>query len=393
MNIQHDHRRIVELINAGVKVQDINKLGWKRFLRPAKKFDSSLPSKLPLPLLIIYKVVRRLNLYIYKFSDFIRKVFNFFILLTSSSTSFSPMASLNQILGTLRPDLVVICQGDNFDGLSYMNICQSLGLDYVIISQKASDLLWPPDHIRSALLQGYQTAKSCFFVSQHNLQLTEAQLGKRLPQAEVVRNPHQAIITESLPWPVEADHYRLACVARFWILDKGQDILLNVLAQDKWRKRNLKIDFFGQGCNYDSLLQLAELWQLPNVGFPGFSNNIVELWRNYHALILPSRAEGLPLALVEAMMCGRPAIATAVGGVSEVVLDNVTGFIASGACFAALDEAMERAWQRRHEWEAIGKTAATSIRQHVPHHPEQVFAEKLQKLSQIQKAVIATSKV
>ncbi|WP_308253742.1 glycosyltransferase [Geminocystis sp. GBBB08] len=40
--------------------------------------------------------------------------------------------------------------------------------------------------------------------------------------------------------------------------------------------------------------------------------------------------ESSPLALVEAMMCGRVAIATSVGGIPELLEDEITGFIAQG---------------------------------------------------------------
>lgn len=44
-------------------------------------------------------------------------------------------------------------------------------------------------------------------------------------------------------------------------------------------------------------------------------------------MVLPSRSEAMPLALVEAMMCGRPCIATAVGGIPDLIRDGVEGFL------------------------------------------------------------------
>jgi len=93
--------------------------------------------------------------------------------------------------------------------------------------------------------------------------------------------------------------------------------------------------------------------------------------------VLSSRSEGLPLALVEAMLCGRPAIVTNAGGSAEIVEDNINGFIAHAPTTEAFDEALERAWARRSEWEQIGKGAAESIRKIVPFDPAAQFAKML----------------
>lgn len=49
----------------------------------------------------------------------------------------------------------------------------------------------------------------------------------------------------------------------------------------------------------------------------------------YHALLLTSESEGLPLVLVQSMLLGLPVISTAVGGVTDIVQDNVTGLLVS----------------------------------------------------------------
>lgn len=98
---------------------------------------------------------------------------------------------------------------------------------------------------------------------------------------------------------------------------------------------------------------------------------------SHHGLVLPSRCEGLPLVLVEAMLSGRVAIVTNVAGNTEVLTDDVTGFVAAAPTEDALDEAMERAWRRRGEWRAIGSTAATRIRELVPPDPAGDLAAEL----------------
>jgi glycosyltransferase involved in cell wall biosynthesis len=85
----------------------------------------------------------------------------------------------------------------------------------------------------------------------------------------------------------------------------------------------------------------------------------------------------MPLVLVEAMLCGRPCIVTNVGGNAELVEDNVSGFIASAPNEACLDEAMERAWARRDEWQEIGEAAGRRVRTVVPPDPVTDFIQEL----------------
>ena len=86
-------------------------------------------------------------------------------------------------------------------------------------------------------------------------------------------------------------------------------------------------------------------------------------------MILASRYEGLPLALVEAMLCGRVPVVTSVSGNPEVVSDNENGFLAKAATPEFLDEAMERAWNRKEDWKEMGIIAGKSIREKVPKDP------------------------
>ena len=280
-----------------------------------------------------------------------------------------------------RPGLVVVSQGVNYDGMYFAHLCRRLRLPYVLISHKASDISWPSDEHRDYWREAFTGAARSLFVSEATRRMTEEQCGIALANASVVRNPVPTELKGPLPWPSDDDGgVRLASVGRMYLREKGQDILLQVLSAAKWRERNVRLSLYGDGPNLVGLKELArKLGALP-VSFEGHVHGVEAIWRKHHLLVLPSRVEGLPLVLTEAMLCGRPAVVTDVGGSTELVEDGVNGFVASSPSVVALDEALERAWRRRGEWPEIGAAAAASARAFVPEDAGAVLADQLLEL-------------
>jgi glycosyltransferase involved in cell wall biosynthesis len=83
--------------------------------------------------------------------------------------------------------------------------------------------------------------------------------------------------------------------------------------------------------------------------------------------------------LVEAMAAGRPVIVTNAGGNAELVQEGITGFIGQ-INETSFDDAMERAWNNRNNWESIGKRAAAFIQEKIPKNPENDFANYLNEM-------------
>ena len=193
-------------------------------------------------------------------------------------------------------------QGQNYDGLRFARICQLIRVPYIIIAQKASETYWPMDLSRPFYRAAYVGARRAVFVSRHNRQVTEDQLAVSLTNAVVLSNPVAVGRTEGpLPWPETRDGtLKLACVGRLYPSEKGQDVLLRTLARDRWRSRPLSVTLYGTGVGREGLEELARYLGLDNVRFAGQTSDMLEVWRTHHALALASRAEGLPLALVEA---------------------------------------------------------------------------------------------
>lgn len=277
--------------------------------------------------------------------------------------------------------LVVISQGSNRDGLTWMESVRAAGYKYVVVAHGVVAYWWPDDDLAERLAQAYQNAARAYFVSQATLDLTERQLAGSLCNAKVVRNPFNVPYDARPPWPADSGGLLLACVGRLDVATKGHDILFQALALPHWRSRQVSLSVVGDGPCEAGLRRLANNLQLTNVRFLGHQNDIEQVWEAHHALVLASRFEGMPLTVVEAMLCGRPCIVTDVGGNRELVRDGVNGFLAKAPTVELLDEAMNRAWENRNRLREMGETAAADVRRWVSPDPAEDFARELEALA------------
>ena len=286
---------------------------------------------------------------------------------------------VEKCLGAKTPALIILSAGGPLPPVELAEMCDKRGLPFVTVGHGNSANWWPNDKLATRYRKALSAALRCFFVSHANKTLAEKQLGGELFNAEVIRNPFNVPRSISLPWPYlgEDGELRLACVGRLDPSSKGQDILLEALAKPSWIGRNWRLHLYGDGPARNSLEWLVRRLRLTNrVVFAGYVP-VEEIWKSNHVLVMPCRRGGLPLAIVEAMMCARPVIATDVAGHSEVIKDGVTGFLADAPTVRSVGEALERSWARRTEFEGIGQAAAKSIREFVPTDPVDVFSNRL----------------
>ena len=282
-----------------------------------------------------------------------------------------------------RPDAVLVTLGYHPDQILIADQCHQLKIPYGINIQCASNFFFIHSDRLDEYRQWYRNAERVFFVSEENQLKLQNNIAMKFDNAEIIANPFNVDFDASPAWPSTEQEFRIALVGRVHFQSKGHDIIVDVMKQDKWRKRNLKIRFYGhdQG-NKRQLAELIKLHQLEDqLEFVGFSDKVESIWEDNHALLLPSRYEGAPLVVIEAMLCNRIAITTAIGRNRELIDDNESGFIASGATIDLLDDALERAWEKREQWEQMGQLAGKHIRQRYPKDPIREFADKIAKLA------------
>ena len=85
-----------------------------------------------------------------------------------------------------------------------------------------------------------------------------------------------------------------------------------------------------------------ELGIVRRCAFVGYQDDVARFYDTMDVLLLPSKNEGTPVSVIEALAAGRPAVATRVGGVPDVIRDGVDGFLVEAGDADALAERLAR---------------------------------------------------
>jgi glycosyltransferase involved in cell wall biosynthesis len=134
----------------------------------------------------------------------------------------------------------------------------------------------------------------------------------------------------------------VVCVGRL-SPEKGHADLIEALRLIHDGGTQAHLALAGDGPERERLAQAAAAAGLAaRVHFMGHRATVGPLLRDADLFALPSLTEGLPNAVLEAMAMALPVVATAVGGVPELVLDGETGVLVAAANPCALADALSR---------------------------------------------------
>lgn len=122
---------------------------------------------------------------------------------------------------------------------------------------------------------------------------------------------------------------------------KGHDVLFRAVQRLLPRYPALRVAVFGRGAEEARLREMAlSLGVAPSLHWAGFHERMDSVLPGIDAVVHPARLEGLGVALLQTLACGRPVIACPVGGIPEAVNDG-DGWLVPVDDDAALAQAME----------------------------------------------------
>lgn len=155
----------------------------------------------------------------------------------------------------------------------------------------------------------------------------------------------------------------IMCVARLYPV-KGIDRLIKAIPVILERGNIIKVVLVGNGAHKKEYEKLAHsLGVKSKVLFLGVQENVEALLNAADVFCLSSVTESLSFAILEAMAVGKPVVATKVGGVPEVVVNEITGLLVSPGNTRQLAYAINRLVEDKPLAKTLGENARNRIKE------------------------------
>jgi glycosyltransferase involved in cell wall biosynthesis len=164
--------------------------------------------------------------------------------------------------------------------------------------------------------------------------------------------------------------------------EKGHADLLRAVAKARSHlNQNTKLLMVGDGPERSKLEKLSSELDLGEmVQFIGFRKNVRSFFAIADAFILPSHSEGSPNVLLEALDAGVAIVATAVGGVPEIVKDQISALLVPSRDVSGLSEAIVQIVNQPVLRSLLSTSGQAVIQRH---SPQQYFASWARILSEL----------
>ncbi len=145
---------------------------------------------------------------------------------------------------------------------------------------------------------------------------------------------------------------------------KNHTLFLEAVKKVLKSSSGLKVKFLviGDGTLKKALESYAEQLGISgSVIFTGWQSDLVTIYKNLDVVCLTSLNEGTPISLIEAMACSRPVLSTDVGGVRDVVEDNISGILSPNEDVESFSKALKGLLCDKAMRERLGNAAKNAV--------------------------------
>ena len=172
----------------------------------------------------------------------------------------------------------------------------------------------------------------------------------------------KAELRRQLGW---SDHERVVVSVGRLSPEKGYDDLLTAFAATQRQFPSARLVLIGDGDQRPALQQLqGQLGLNGEVTFAGLQDDVSRWLAAADVYVQPSRREGLPLAVLEAMAAGLPVIATRVGDLGQLITDGRTGYLVPAEHPEALAQILTHVLTHLNQQWSVIEAAQQTVRQH-----------------------------
>jgi len=186
----------------------------------------------------------------------------------------------------------------------------------------------------------------------------------RIPSEKVVYIPNGVDTTLFRPLNSVGKSDNVILYVGNIVKDKGIDVLWKAYFRCKKRLKDLKLIIVGEGPLRRNLEKIVKLMGLSNsIKFLGrvAHEELVKIYNVASVMVLPSRKEGLPLVLLEAMACETPVITTATEGAMDIVSHGIDGYLVPIGNVDKLADAIYTIISNPELREQMGKNARKKV--------------------------------
>ncbi len=245
--------------------------------------------------------------------------------------SVRAIGRIARAMAVYRPDIVVLAQGAIAFGSAGLLAAKRAGLPTIsYIPMTHPERLFSASRLKAALREPvnriYYRLPDEYITISPRMEDYLRRKGLRQPVAvvPVAIDPAAGQVMDKEAartfLGLAAGDWVVALIGRVQFWQKRQDLAVKALALARRQVTNLKLLVVGDGPDLAALKELVRAEGVDDaVVFAGWTDGMAPVYSAIDALVIPSRYEGVPLVMLEAMLFRRPVIASAVDGMADIL--------------------------------------------------------------------------
>lgn len=199
--------------------------------------------------------------------------------------------------------------------------------------------------------------------------------GIQLDQFSPVKSEEKNKIRKK--WNLKQKDHVIGIVSKLWE-GKGHGVLIEAFKLLKEKITDAKLVIVGEGHLYDELFRMVDTNGLrESVLFTGFQMDVSEIIATFDVAVLPSFFEGMGRVILEAMAMERPVVASRVGGIPDLIEQDVNGLLVCPGDVKELADALEKLLNDKRLARKMGREGRKRIKEQFSAH---VMVQSIEKV-------------